>query len=231
MRSIRLLMLILLSACLAPAAAAKDDPLIAIDVLLLPDAAMAARAAAMNARLRTAHPAGYALDETHAAHITLVQRYVRESDLPAIEAAVARASKRAGALPLTATGYVAGAAGDLGLLMLGVESSSALIALKDNMVAAVQPFAATGGTEAAFVREAGEPIARQTIDWVETFVPAASGATFFPHITIGVAPMPLLREIAAEPAPPPAFTAPVVAIYRLGNFGTARTALWRSDGR
>ena len=231
MRSIRLLMLMLLSLYLAPPAAAKGDPLIAIDVLLLPDAAMAAGAAAMNARLRVAHPAGYALDAGHVAHITLVQRYVRQSDLPAITAAVARASKGAGALPLTATGYAAGAAGDLGLLMLGIESSPELTRLKDDIVAAVQPFAATGGTEVAFVRDAGERIECQTIDWVENFVPAASGPKFFPHITIGVAPMPLLQQIAAEPAPPPAFTAPVVAIYRLGNFGTARKALWRSDGR
>src|SRR4051812_47285418 len=50
----------------------NEDPVIAIDVLLVPDAAMVGRAEAANAKLRENYPAGYTLGVEQAAHITLV---------------------------------------------------------------------------------------------------------------------------------------------------------------
>ena len=51
--------------------------LIAINVLLDPDAATVEKARAVNARLREDYPDGFALDANHAPHITLLQRFVR----------------------------------------------------------------------------------------------------------------------------------------------------------
>ena len=52
---------------LASAARADaSEPLMAIDVLVEPDATMIAAAQAVNARLREAYPAGYSLDESRA---------------------------------------------------------------------------------------------------------------------------------------------------------------------
>ena len=63
--------------------------LIAINVLLLPDAATAEKAVHTNARLLKNYPAGFALDANHAPHITLLQQFVRRADLAAVANAVA----------------------------------------------------------------------------------------------------------------------------------------------
>ena len=52
----------------------EKEALIAIDVLLDPDATMLSKAEATNARLRENFPKGYALDALHAPHISVLQR-------------------------------------------------------------------------------------------------------------------------------------------------------------
>jgi hypothetical protein len=68
-------------------AAAQQDPVTAIDIALEPDAAMIQHAMAANARLRKAFPKGFALDETHHPHISMLQQFVRTSDLDKVSAA------------------------------------------------------------------------------------------------------------------------------------------------
>ena len=63
--------------------------LIAINVLLDPDAATVEKAQATNARLREDYPDGFALDANHAPHITLLQQFVRTADLDEVANAVA----------------------------------------------------------------------------------------------------------------------------------------------
>ena len=208
--------------------AAAPERIIAIDVLIEPDAAMLDHAGQMNARLLAHYPAGYALDAAHAPHITLVQSYVRESDLPAIAGAVARVMRDPPptALRFTATGYVVGASDDAGILMLGVAQTPGVARLHERVVAAVQPFRVAAGDASAFVADATGPITAQTIDWVAHFVPRAAGAAYFPHVTVGVAPRDILQGIAREPFRPFPFGTARVAIYQLGNFGTAQKRLW-----
>ena len=63
--------------------------LIAINVLLEPDAATKVLAAELNAELRDGRPpmsgrvsgGAFAFDRTHLPHVTLLQRYVRRADL------------------------------------------------------------------------------------------------------------------------------------------------------
>jgi len=85
---------------------AISDRIIAIDVLLQPDQTMVSIANALNARLRGNYPGGYALDATHAPHVTLLQRFIQAKDLDAVAAAVARvaSAERATDLQLRATG-------------------------------------------------------------------------------------------------------------------------------
>ena len=61
---------------------------IAINVLLDPDPATVEKARAVNARLRENFPHGFALDENHAPHLTILQRFVRTSDVEAVANAV-----------------------------------------------------------------------------------------------------------------------------------------------
>jgi hypothetical protein len=74
-----------------PAAAAdKNDDVIAIDILLQPDATMLKRAAAINEQLRKDFPKGFSLDASHRPHVSLIQRYVRTGDLDKVYAAVGK---------------------------------------------------------------------------------------------------------------------------------------------
>ncbi len=63
--------------------------LIAINVLLDPDAATVEKAQATNARLRKDYPEGFALDATHVLHITILQRFVRQADFEEVANAAA----------------------------------------------------------------------------------------------------------------------------------------------
>lgn len=59
----------------------QAETVVAIDVLLHPDATMLAAAAAANLSLRQDYPAGFALDTLHTPHVSMIQRFVRRTDL------------------------------------------------------------------------------------------------------------------------------------------------------
>ena len=67
---------------------AQQNPITAIDIALEPDNTMLEHAQAVNERLRSVFPKGFALDATHHPHISILQRYVRTGDLDKVYAAV-----------------------------------------------------------------------------------------------------------------------------------------------
>jgi hypothetical protein len=76
------------------------------------------------------------------------------------------------------------------------------------------------------VTDPGEEISPTIIDWVEKYVPAQIGAdNYFPHLTVGVAKFDDLKVIEAEPFDAFTVHAAGVAVYHLGNNGTARALL------
>ena len=215
----------------APPACSPDNggpAVIAIDVLIEPDTVMIGQATAVNARLRQHYPQGFALDASHAPHITLVQRYVRARDIEAIAAAVSTiiTAEHTFPMPLTATGYGGVVWEGIGMVDFTFEPSAALGRFAEQVVAAVQPFAVSGGTGDAFQRLPGEQINAATIAYVEHFVPQSSGPNFRPHVTLGNAQPDFLKTLTAEPFRQFEFTGVDVAIYQLGNFGTAQKKLW-----
>jgi len=154
--------------------------LIAIDVLLELDRMMVVKANALNNRLRGDYPAGYSLDATHSPHVSMLQRFVRATDLDAVTAAVAKvlAAERPTDLQLTAKGidYVMWAG--VAVTVLLVERTPELLRLEEKIVDAVTPFSVSGGTAAAFV---GADANAETIAYVETFVPKSSGTNHSPR--------------------------------------------------
>lgn len=213
----------------SPPSEQTGSNVIAIDILIEPDATLIDRANAVNARLRQVYPQGYALDSTHSPHITLVQRFVRVSDIATIGAAIENVltAERLSAMPFRATGYEFVEWAGVGVNVIVVERSPRLLALQQRIVDVVQPFAVSGGTAAAFAAAPGDgPINEETIGWVEHFVPGSSGDKYLPHVTVGVAPMEYLKALKAEPFDEFTFSASGVAIYQLGNFGTAQKKLW-----
>jgi hypothetical protein len=212
-----------------PARSAEaQDAVTAIDIALEPDATMIGHALAVNARLLKAFPKGFALDATHHPHISMLQRYVRAADLDKVYRAVGRvlADKSPGSWRLKAFKYYYIPWKDLGLAGIVVEPSEDLLDLQRELIDAVTPFTTQTGTAAAYVTTPDHPeINEPTIDYVATFVPKASGKSFNPHVTVGLAPQDYLAAMLAEPFE--AFTfAPVGAsVYQLGNYGAARKKL------
>jgi len=207
----------------------QSDRVIAIDVLLEPDGTMDARAKAVNATLRENYPQGYTLGKDQAPHITLVHRYVREKDLPAIESDVARiaAAEKPLAWTLTATGLENGVWAGVAITTIVVKPTPDLSRLQAAVVKAVEPYAVTGGRAAAFSTSRELPkIDRDIVDYVENFVRNSSGAKFNPHVTVGVAHEDFVKKLEAAPFESFSFRPAGVAIYQLGNFGTAQKKLW-----
>jgi hypothetical protein len=201
--------------------------LIAIDVLLEPDRMMVVKANALNDRLRGDYPAGYSLDATHAPHVSMLQRFVRATDLDAVTAAVAKvlAAERPMDLQLTAKGIDYAMWAGVAVTVLLVERTPELMRLEEKIVDAVTPFSVSGGTAAAFV---GADANAETVAYVETFVPKSSGQNYIPHVTAGVAREAFVKQLKAEPFQAFNFKSDGVAIYQLGNFGTASKKLWQS---
>lgn len=208
----------------------RVSDVLAIDILIEPDDSLIQRANVDNAKLRQNYPQGYSLDASHAPHITLVQRYVLSKDLGAIQAAVANALQSHSFLPinLTATQFESVIWGGVAVVVYRLERSPELMRLENKIVEVVQPFALKDGSESAFVRSDGETINADTMKWVKEFVPASSGDKYLPHVTVGTARPDFVTQLKAAPFERINFKGVSLAIYQLGNFGTAQKKLWSS---
>lgn len=91
----------------------------------------------------------------------------------------------------------------------------------------MRPFTIESAGSDAFVTTADEPnIGEQTIEDVRTFVEKQTGDNYKPHITVGISDARPTSEFA-----PVQFKIETLAVYQLGNVGTARRNLWRYSGR
>ena len=208
--------------------APAQSPVTAIDILLEPDATMLARSAASNARLRAAFPQGFALDATHRPHITMIQRFVRTADLDRVYAAIepVLAGANVSGMKLEAFKYYYIPNKEVGLAGIVARPTPELLKLQQDLIAAVAPFTVETGASAAFVTTPDDPVIDpQLIAYVSAFVPKASGQSFNPHVTTGVASREFLDKMLAEPFEPFTFSPAGAAVYQLGQFGTAAKKL------
>jgi 2'-5' RNA ligase len=207
----------------------ETDRVIAIDVLFELDEKMIGKSEAANARLRSNYREGFTLGRKHVPHLTLLQRYVYEDNLPAIGKAITPIlqAEKPTAMPLTATGYGYALWGGLAITNIRVEELPDLSRLQKQIEKAVEPFAVHGGTAAAFATSHElRKIDKEIINYVEKFVPESSGDKFSPHVTIGLAHEDFIKHLRAAPFQEFVFKPDGVAIYQLGNFGTAQKKLW-----
>ena len=211
-----------------PLRAAGPNPVTAIDILLDPDATMVKHAEAANRRLLEVFPKGFVIDKTHHPHISCLQRYVRTADLDKVYEAVGKvlAEEKPTTWKLKAFKYDYVVWDKLALTVILVEPTDDLIRYQQKLIDAVAPFTVKTGTAAAFVTTKEDPAINQpTIDYVATYVPDGSGKKFIPHVTVGVAPPDYVKKMVDEKFEAFAFSPVAVAIYQLGNFGTARKEL------
>ena len=203
-------------------------PVTAIDIALEPDATMMQHARDANVRLLKDFPKGFALDETHHPHITMLQQFVRTDDLDKVYAAAntVLAKGKPTAWMLKAFKYYYIPSPPVGLAGIVVEPTEDLHRLQDELIAAVAPYTVKTGTSAAFFsEEGGHDIQKALIDYVANFVTDAAGKRFNPHVTIGVGTVEYLNRMLAESFRPFTFSAAGASVYQLGSFGTARKEL------
>ncbi len=204
--------------------------LTAVDILINPDEGSVIQARALNERMRRSVADGFALDATHAPHITTLQRFVRTADLDrmfeAVEKTIAETDVSALTLRAIAIRHADWGVPGQGLAVLQLRPNAAVLDYQARLLAAISPYVETGGTAAAFVTDADDPhISQTTIDWVEDFVPGQLGDTYIPHITVGFATLTDLKEIEADSVGAFDVHPASVAVYHLGNNGTARQQL------
>jgi hypothetical protein len=223
-----------------PLRADEPNAVTAIDILLEPDATMVKHAEAANARLLKEFPKGFALGKTHHPHISCLQRYVRTADLAKVYEAIGKvlAAENPTGWKLKAYKYDFVVWDKLAVTVILIEPTDDLIRYQKKLIDAVAPFTVETGTAAAFVTTKEDPdINQPTIDYVATYVPDGSGKNFKPHVTVGVAPPEDVRKMVDEKFEAFTFSPVGVAVYHLGNFGTAREELkswelkpWRVSG-
>ena len=207
---------------------AQQNPITAIDIALEPDNTMLEHAQAVNDRLRSIFPKGFALDATHHPHISMLQCYVRTGDLDKVYTAVdsVLSKENPAGWKLKAYKYYYIPWKDIGLAGIVAEPTADLLNLQQKLIDAVAPFETKTGTAAAFVTTPEDPeINQPTIDYVATFVPKATGKHFNPHVTVGIASQDYLKKMLAEPFDAFTFSPAGASVYQLGNFGTARKML------
>jgi hypothetical protein len=205
-----------------------DDSIVAVDVVLEPDEAMTVRARGVNARLLTVYPDGFALDADHQPHVTILQRFVRAADLKDLHTAADTvvASEAPTRWTLTASKSYYIPSPPIGLAGIVVERTDDLLRLQQKLIEAIAPFTVTTGTVDAFAStQQGRDIQEFLVQYVATFVPAASGENFNPHVTTGAGPQSYLDQMMAEPFEAFTFSPVGASIYQLGTFGTAQQKL------
>ncbi len=206
----------------------SDDSVTAIDVLLDPDKVMQVQAKKVNTQMRAVHPAGFPLDARHRPHITLVQRFVRTEDLEKVYQAVENVFGETdlSEMRLEAFKHYYIPDGDTGLAGIVVRPTPELRKLQKSVIDAVEPFTVETGPLSAFVTTPDDLIMNPAlIQYVESFVPNSSGEKFNPHVTTGVAPRSYLDEMLEEPFESFRFGPAGIAVYQLGQYGTAAKKL------
>jgi len=205
----------------------------AIDILLEPDATMLKHAAANNARLLKAYPQGFALDATHAPHITMLQCFVRTADLDKLYAAeekvLAAANVSAMKLEAFKCYYIPTGSG-LGVAGICARPTPEILKLQADIIAAASPFNLRDGPIGAFTAGHDDPaIDAAIIKYVSTFEQLGAGEHFNPHVSTGNAPTALLDQMTVEPFESFTFSPAGAAVYQLGPFGTAAKKLKEWD--
>jgi len=213
-------------------AAAGDQKITAIDILLEPDATMLQHSADNNARLLKVSPKGFALDALHRPHITLIQRFVRTADLEKVYAVAGKvfASSNLQEMKLEAFKYYYASAGAVGVAGICAKPTPEILKLQEKLIAAVVPFEVETGPIGAFTAPHDDAATDAAlIQYVSSFVPKMTGEHYNPHVSTGVAPKEYLDLMLAEPFEPFSFSPARAAVFQLGPFGTAAKKLKEWD--
>jgi 2'-5' RNA ligase len=187
------------------------DPLIAVDVAILPPPAVARAAIDLSAALPAAESQGLRLDATHLPHITLTQQFVTVGAVPDVADAIDHVLAQCPPLRLAIAGPGRGSRS----VWMQVDLTPALRDLHRGLMEALRPFERPGGGPSAF---AGGDARPGDVIWVTHFRERSSDSRYTPHITLGHASR--LPQVERQ-----SFDAEVVALCHLGRFCSCRDIL------
>ncbi|AFL79750.1 hypothetical protein Aeqsu_0227 [Aequorivita sublithincola DSM 14238] len=208
----------------------KEVNIIAIDVLLTPSEEMHAQAIYLNALMKQNNPETITLDENHIPHITLLQCFINEEDLPKVNNALEGLFSTIENDSLKAENLFYYKEKEESFAMISVEKSQQLLKLHEKTIELMKSFILKNGSDEAFIQNPdGSPISESTVTYVPEFVEKHSYENFDPHISLGVAQKTLLDSLASTIFKPIRFKATSISVYHLGDHGTAQKLLWKSE--
>jgi hypothetical protein len=200
----------------------------AITVALEPDSTMVAKASLANKTLKSNYPQGYALDDTHHPHITLVQAIVPTRDLDQVYAAIekALATESPQTLKLEAQKYSSLLWAGLAVTMIQIKKTDDLVRLQQKVADAVKPFSVDISDPAAFATSSEEPnINKETLDHARKYLSESVGKNYKPNLTVGVSPEDVMKHKLGGHFDSFSFSPIAVSVFQIGNFGTAHERL------
>ncbi len=208
----------------------KENKVIAIDVLLVPSEEMYAQALHLNSLIHQNNPDALQLDENHVPHITLLQCFINEKDLPKVIEKLEGLYKTIKEEFLLVENLQYSKDTEESFAMIQLKRTDALMQLHKQSIVLLKPFMVMNGSEKSFVPNPdGKPIKESTVAYVPNFVDQYSYENYVPHISLGVAKTVFLDSVNQTIFKPIPFRAASLSVYQLGDFGTAQKMLWKSE--
>jgi hypothetical protein len=192
---------------------------LAVDIVVIPDAELVASAIALNRALRGVPNAPIVLDSsTCLPHVSLCMACVAEDAIPALANALDILARAHAPIELVPAGFHARHS-QTGYVVTSVELARTP-ALKSLHEAVMGTMASYPGRDAApemFVDPRAVP--PSTLQWVNEYASGASFDRFWPHITLGMGALPTDARL------PAASRASYLALCQLGPHCTCRRVL------
>lgn len=189
----------------------------AVDVVLLPDAAVTNKTIKANAELVKKFGSEIALNKENCLpHISLAMGCIDQTNIGPVEKILQQIADRCPLGYLTICGVRTSGSGTDAVSAFEVEKNAQLQLLHETVLAELQPFL-TPDVTADMLYGPGE-VAESTLEWIKNYRDKSSFENFFPHITIGYGQMKNLPS-------PIKFTASKLALCHLGNHCTCRKIL------
>lgn len=208
----------------------KEENVIAINVLLTPDQKMQNHAVYLNKLMAQDNPETMIFDSTRIPHITLLQAYILEKDLPKMTLALNELHSSISSENLIAANLVFSREKNPSFAMIRIRKSKTLLELHEEVIAIVAPYTVKNGSEKSFVPNTdGRNIDQFTIDYVPMFIEKYSYDNYDPHLSLGVAKIAFLDSISANEFLTMDFKASSLRVYQLGEYGTAQKLLWQAE--
>ncbi len=191
---------------------------IAVDVVLLPDEAMANKAIEVNAGLVKKFGNKIVLNKENCLpHISMAMGCLEETDIASVEKVLEEIAKETSLPYLKVVGVrTSGNSKGEAVSVFEVEKTTQLQSLHEKVLDKLTPYLSSDVTEDMIY--GNEKIAASTLIWIKNYHQKSSFQNFFPHITIGYGQ-------TEYQMPPATFAASKLALCHLGNHCTCRKIL------